>query len=255
MATWRVQRRPSEQDGPGHQGTALLRRLRRSAASSTRQPQKPIAPESPPADATFPAARLYAKLLSAHPFEDGNGRACTWHCSSLWSASEPSRSAFPTTQSSSGIWVARCERAAAKAMSLLPATLRKGFEPQSTRAYNLSDHEAKFTDYHGPTGPYVATDRGILPLASAEGMAELMDSAMLVSLGHTEKAAEYQRLVQKASQRGQTLRSRLARSEARSEGSTSSKLGPARELSGWTCTKQPLRRRGPGRTATAQAAG
>ncbi len=55
----------------------------------------------------------------------------------------------------------------------------------------------KFTDYHGPTGPYVATDRGILPLASAEGMAELMDSAMLVSLGHTEKAAEYQRLVQK----------------------------------------------------------
>jgi hypothetical protein len=51
-------------------------------------------------------------------------------------------------------------------------------------------------DYHGPTGPYVATDRGILPLSSAEGMAELMDSAMLVSLGNTEKAAEYQRLVE-----------------------------------------------------------
>lgn len=27
-------------------------------------------------EATFPAARLYAKLLSAHPFNDGNGRAC-----------------------------------------------------------------------------------------------------------------------------------------------------------------------------------
>ena len=27
-------------------------------------------------DVTFPAARLYAKLLSAHPFNDGNGRAC-----------------------------------------------------------------------------------------------------------------------------------------------------------------------------------
>ena len=55
----------------------------------------------------------------------------------------------------------------------------------------------KFTDYHGPTGAFVATDRGILPLASAEGMAELMDSAMLVSLGYTEKAAEYQHLVEK----------------------------------------------------------
>ena len=50
----------------------------------------------------------------------------------------------------------------------------------------------QFVDYHGPTGPYVATDRGILPLTSAEGMAELMDSAMLVSLGNTEKAVEYQ---------------------------------------------------------------
>ena len=55
----------------------------------------------------------------------------------------------------------------------------------------------KFVDYHGPTGAFIATDRGILPLASAEGMAELMDSAMLVSLGNTEKAAEYQRLVEK----------------------------------------------------------
>ncbi len=27
-------------------------------------------------DATFPAARLYAKLLSAHPWNDGNGRTC-----------------------------------------------------------------------------------------------------------------------------------------------------------------------------------
>lgn len=54
-----------------------------------------------------------------------------------------------------------------------------------------------FVDYHGPTGAYVATDRGLLPLASAEGMAELMDSAMLVSLGYSEKAAEYQRLIEK----------------------------------------------------------
>ena len=53
-----------------------------------------------------------------------------------------------------------------------------------------------FVDYHGPTGPFIATDRGILPLTSAEGMAAAMDSAMLVSLGHTEKAAEYQHLIE-----------------------------------------------------------
>jgi len=57
--------------------------------------------------------------------------------------------------------------------------------------------KVNFVDYHGPTGPYVATERGILPLASPEGMAEVMDSAMLVSLGYSEKAAEYQRLIEK----------------------------------------------------------
>jgi hypothetical protein len=55
----------------------------------------------------------------------------------------------------------------------------------------------EFVDYHGPTGPFIATDRGVVPLASPEGMAEAMDSAMLVSLGHTEKAAEYQHLIEK----------------------------------------------------------
>jgi hypothetical protein len=54
----------------------------------------------------------------------------------------------------------------------------------------------KFVDYHGPTGAFIATERGILPLTSAEGMAAAMDSAMLVSLGHSEKAAEYQRLIE-----------------------------------------------------------
>ncbi len=54
-----------------------------------------------------------------------------------------------------------------------------------------------FVDYHGPTGAFIATERGILPLTSAEGMAAAMDSAMLVSLGHTEKAAEYQHLIEK----------------------------------------------------------
>jgi len=53
-----------------------------------------------------------------------------------------------------------------------------------------------FVDYHGPTGAYVATDRGLLPLTSPDGMVALMDSAMLVSLGYTEKAAEYQHLIE-----------------------------------------------------------
>lgn len=54
-----------------------------------------------------------------------------------------------------------------------------------------------FVDYHGPTGAFIATDQGALPLSSPEGMSELMDSAMLVSLGYTEKAASYQRLIEK----------------------------------------------------------
>jgi len=53
----------------------------------------------------------------------------------------------------------------------------------------------KFVDYHGPTGALIATERDIVPLTSAEGMAAAMDSAMLVSLGHTEKVAEYQHLL------------------------------------------------------------
>lgn len=55
---------------------------------------------------------------------------------------------------------------------------------------------SKFTDYNGPTGPFVATDTGILSLADPRGMAAIMDSAMLVSLGYTQKAAEYQRLIE-----------------------------------------------------------
>lgn len=60
--------------------------------------------------------------------------------------------------------------------------------------------ERKFTDYHGPTGPYIATERGILPLSSSAGMSAAMDSAMLVSLGNTEKAAEYQRQIERRSE-------------------------------------------------------
>jgi hypothetical protein len=54
----------------------------------------------------------------------------------------------------------------------------------------------EFIDYDGPTGPFIATEQGILPLTSVEGMSAAMDSAMLVSLGYSEKAAEYQRLVE-----------------------------------------------------------
>ena len=68
---------PVNKTGRGTRARALLRRLRKvcsefneAAAEAERSGDSPLV------DATFPAARLYAKLLSAHPFEDGNGRAC-----------------------------------------------------------------------------------------------------------------------------------------------------------------------------------
>jgi hypothetical protein len=56
----------------------------------------------------------------------------------------------------------------------------------------------ELTHYDGPTGPFIATEQSLLPLTSVEGMAAIMDSAMLVSLGHTERAAAYRRLVESA---------------------------------------------------------
>jgi hypothetical protein len=49
-----------------------------------------------------------------------------------------------------------------------------------------------FSDYHGPTGLYVATGEKVLPLDSVEGISAVAQSAMLTSLGSTPAAKEYQ---------------------------------------------------------------
>ncbi len=66
---------PVDKTGRGTRARALPRRLRKiceefNLAALEAQQSGP----SPLLGATFPAARLYAKLLSAHPFPDGNGR-------------------------------------------------------------------------------------------------------------------------------------------------------------------------------------
>lgn len=66
----------------------------------------------------------------------------------------------------------------------------------------------KFIDYDGPSGAFVATERGILPLDDPRAMAAVMDSGMLVGLGYSERAAEYAELakaeLQGASERALT---------------------------------------------------
>lgn len=49
----------------------------------------------------------------------------------------------------------------------------------------------KFRDYKGPTGPYIATGKRIVPLDSAEGIAALGHSAMLSALGTGPEADRY----------------------------------------------------------------
>jgi hypothetical protein len=56
----------------------------------------------------------------------------------------------------------------------------------------------EFIDYEGPTGLFVATGSAVLPLASAEGIAAVAQSAMLTSLGSTPEAKQYATAVQKS---------------------------------------------------------
>ncbi len=56
--------------------------------------------------------------------------------------------------------------------------------------------QRKIVGYDGPRGAYVVTDGKILPLSEPAAIVALVDSALLTSLGYSEKAVEYQRLVQ-----------------------------------------------------------
>jgi fido (protein-threonine AMPylation protein) len=63
--------------GRGTRARALPRRLRRICEEFNRTAADLQDAEAPRLiDVTYPAARLYAKLLSAHPWRDGNGRTC-----------------------------------------------------------------------------------------------------------------------------------------------------------------------------------
>jgi len=67
----------------------------------------------------------------------------------------------------------------------------------STRPINT-----EFSDYDGPTGLYVATGDAMLPLITPEALAALGHSAMLISLGASPRASEYEGLVKALSSRG-----------------------------------------------------
>jgi fido (protein-threonine AMPylation protein) len=63
--------------GRGTRPRALPSRLRKVCEEFNRTAADLEGAEAPRLiDVTFPAARVYAKLLSAHPWSDGNGRAC-----------------------------------------------------------------------------------------------------------------------------------------------------------------------------------
>ncbi len=56
----------------------------------------------------------------------------------------------------------------------------------------------EFLDYNGPQGLFVATGDKIVPLASAEGLSSVAQSAMLSSLGGGANAQKYQVSVKKS---------------------------------------------------------
>jgi hypothetical protein len=53
----------------------------------------------------------------------------------------------------------------------------------------------KFIDYDGPTGLFVATKDGIKPIQDPAALTALADSAMLSSLGYSDRAAHYTALI------------------------------------------------------------
>jgi hypothetical protein len=57
--------------------------------------------------------------------------------------------------------------------------------------------QQKIIGYDGPSGAYVATDGKFLPLSDPQAIIALTDSALLTSLGYSEKAADYQKLIER----------------------------------------------------------
>lgn len=55
----------------------------------------------------------------------------------------------------------------------------------------------EFSDYDGPTGLYIATGKEMLPLKTPKALAALGHSAMLLSLGASPQADEYEHRVKR----------------------------------------------------------
>ncbi len=53
----------------------------------------------------------------------------------------------------------------------------------------------EFYDYDGPTGLFIATGEKMLPLDTPEAMKALGESGMLLSLGCSPEAAEYEAII------------------------------------------------------------
>jgi hypothetical protein len=63
----------------------------------------------------------------------------------------------------------------------------------------------EFSDYHGPSGAYVATGTKIVPFGTVVGTAAVAQSAMLTSLGTTAGAALYEQGMQQSLVRAHEL--------------------------------------------------
>jgi len=60
--------------------------------------------------------------------------------------------------------------------------------------------QRKINGYDGPSGAYVATEGKFLPLSEPQALVALTDSALLTSLGYSDEAAKYRKLIERRRQ-------------------------------------------------------
>jgi hypothetical protein len=57
--------------------------------------------------------------------------------------------------------------------------------------------QQRIIGYDGPSGAYAAVDGKFLPLSDPRALVALTDSALLAGLGYSDKATEYQKLIER----------------------------------------------------------
>ena len=61
--------------------------------------------------------------------------------------------------------------------------------------------QRKIIGYDRPSGgPHVVVDEGFVPLSEPRALVALTDSALLTGLGYSDKAVEYQKLIERRRQ-------------------------------------------------------